>query len=200
MRGTIELVLVCLLAACAGPGEQPTDQPIIVDDFDGQAALERGSAIAQATFAALSGEVKRAMARGGAEHAMDYCRTAALPITDSLATHHGVRIKRTSDRIRSPHNKPDDHEQGRLDAALALLATGVRPTELPAEVFIVGDSVAYYSPIVISSPMCLHCHGRPDLDLSVDMFGVIIDRYPLDDATNYALSDFRGLWSIRWKR
>lgn len=164
-------------------------------------SMERGEAIAQASFAALSGRLQRAMAEGGPAHAVDHCWSAAAPIADSMGVVHAARVKRTSDRLRSPANAPDTHEQGRLDAILERLQAGARTTELEAEVHLLGDSIAFYKPILIASPLCLSCHGTVGAGLDSSAIAVINERYPDDRATGYTeVGQFRGLWSVRWPR
>lgn len=197
MRYLMVIWSTLLLVACGPP---PVDRTVLTE-AEREQALERGAGIAQATFGALSKRLQDAMASGGPAHAVDVCWVAALPITDSLAEHHGVTIKRTSDRLRAPHDAPDAHETQRLAAALDLLDNGVRPVDLPAEVFLLGDTVAYYAPILIAGPLCLSCHGTPDAGLDSAAHAVIRARYPEDAATGYTeVGQFRGLWSIRWSR
>lgn len=197
MRYLVVLWSTLLLVACASPEQRGN----VLSEEERDRAIERGAGIAQATFRALSKRLQDAMASGGPAHAVDVCWVAALPITDSLAEHHGVAIKRTSDRLRAPHDAPDAHEAERLASALALLADGVRPMDIPAEVFMLGDSLAYYAPILIAGPLCLTCHGAPGAGLDSAAHAVIRTRYPDDAAIGYTeVGQFRGLWSIRWPR
>lgn len=185
-----------LLAACdPGPG---AEEPLVGEKR--AAAIERGDAIAQATFGALSDRLQKAMAEGGPAHAVDYCWVAAHPITDSLSALHGVRVKRTSNKLRSPRNAPDPHEQERLNEVLAQLDAGVSPSDLASQAFSFGDSIAFYKPILLVSPLCLNCHGRAGEGLDPGAMAVIRQRYPEDEAIGYQVGEFRGLWSIRWPR
>ncbi len=164
-------------------------------------AIERGEAIAQASFAALGGRLQEAIAEGGPAHAVDYCWAAAGPLADSMGVMHAARVKRTSDRLRSPANAPDSHEQRHLDAVLKDLEAGTRPSELEAEVYVLGDSIAFYKPILIASPLCLSCHGVVGSGLDSSAYAVIRERYPDDQAIGYSdVGQFRGLWSVRWPR
>lgn len=196
MRGRLLMLVLPTLSAC-GPGAVPDTA---LDEARTTAAITRGDAIVQATFMALSDRLGKAMAEGGPSHAVDYCMVAALPITDSVAIAHDVSIKRTSDKLRAPHDAPDEHERARLHEQLRRLASGTRAIDLPTEVHILGDSIAYYKPILVASPLCLTCHGSPGVDLDPDAYAVIRERYPDDAAIGYALGDFRGLWSVRWPR
>ncbi len=140
------------------------------------------------------------MQDSGPAGALNYCSLAALPLVDSLAATQGVHIKRTSDRIRALHDRPDGDEQRRLSEILALLARGTPPADIPSQAILLGDSVAFYQPILISMPTCLKCHGKPGSDIDSLTMQAIASRYSFDTAVGYELGDFRGLWSVRWKR
>jgi len=168
--------------------------------FDEAAAMQRGQDIAMATFQQLSTRLQGAMAEGGPAGALQYCSVAALPLVDSLGAVQGIRIKRTSDRLRAPHDMPDADEQRRLNEVLALLANGVKPMDLPPQALVLGDSIAYYQPILINMPTCLKCHGTPGVEVDSATMAMLAQKYPGDAATGYAVGDFRGLWSVRWRR
>lgn len=167
--------------------------------LDEAAALERGGQVVPRAFALLSGRLQQAMQEGGPVHAVEVCSKQARPLLDSLGRAEGMHIRRTSDRIRAPHDEPDVREAEVLRDLLAQVSSGTRPSELAPQVEVVGDSVAYYHPILISMPTCLRCHGTPGIDIDTATFAAIAGRYPMDGATGYALGDLRGLWSVRWK-
>ncbi len=176
-----------MLAACGTP------QPLVE-----AAAIEKGRAIAEASFQTLMAQVTSAMQEGGPEHAVQYCSLQALPLVDSLSHVHGVRIKRTSDRVRAPHDSPDTDERRALEHYLQRLQQSEDASS--PMVWMVGDSVAYYQPIFIVSSNCLKCHGTPGADLDAAAYAEIQRMYPDDEAIGYAEGQFRGLWSIRWRR
>ncbi len=185
------MVITTLLVWSCTPAPTP---------FDEAAAIERGRGIAGATFQQLSTRLQAVMASDGPSGALQYCSVAALPLVDSLSALQGVRIKRTSDRVRALHDRPDADEQRRLNEVLALLASGIAPADIPPQAVIRGDSIAYYQPILIAMPTCLKCHGKPGSDIDSLTMQTIASRYSFDTAVGYELGDFRGLWSIRWKR
>lgn len=164
-------------------------------------SIERGEAIAQASFAALSGRLQQAVAGGGPVHAVDHCWVAAATIADAMGVRHGARVNRTSDRLHSPANAPDVHEQARLDEALQRLEDGIGSRELQAGVHLLGDSIAFYRSILIVSPPCLDCYGNAGAGLDGSAYAMIQERYPDDRATGYGeVGQFRGLWSVPWPR
>jgi hypothetical protein len=167
-------------------------------DFNEAAAVEKGRSIAGASFQTLMARVTSAMQEGGPAHAVQYCSLQALPLVDSLSQEHGVRIRRTSDRVRAPHDRPDADERRALEHYLHRLEIGEEASS--PVVYVVGDSVAYYQPIFIVSPNCLKCHGTPDVELDASAYAEIQRLYPQDEAIGYSEGEFRGLWSLRWPR
>lgn len=196
MRKVLLPVILFLLQACA---PDPTEHGVL-SRSEQDKVLDHGASLADAAFAALSSTLQQAMAEGGPEHAVDFCNKTAWSLLDSLSVVQGARIRRTSDRPRSLANSPDQHERERLDEVLKHLEAGMGAAYLPAEALVLGDSIAYYKPILIASPLCLKCHGKAGETLDGDALRVIRERYPQDAATGYALGEFRGLWSIRWPR
>ena len=165
-----------------------------------KAALEKGASLAEASFKALSARLQHAMKEGGPAHAVDFCSLNALSIMDSLSTTHGAHVRRTSDRVRAPHDKPDAEETRYMETMLEEWKAGATAADLSARAVVHGDSISYYQPIFINSPTCLKCHGTPDTGLDASALAVINERYPNDQATGYELGDLRGMWSIRWPR
>lgn len=165
-----------------------------------RAALEQGTTISDAAFQGLSARLQQAMKEGGPAHAVEFCSLNALSIVDSLSTAHNAHIRRTSDRVRSPIDKPDGEEARMLQAMLTEWEAGKTAGEIPARAVAHGDSIAYYRPIFISSPACLKCHGIPDGTADASALEVVAARYPADEATGYELGDLRGMWSLRWAR
>jgi hypothetical protein len=168
------------------------------ESFDEATAIEKGRAIAGASFHALMAQVTSAMQEGGPAHAVQYCSVQALPLVDSLSRAHGVRIKRTSDRVRAPHDRPDADERRALEHYLQRVDNDEDASSPVA--WILGDSIAYYQPIFIVSPNCLKCHGTPGRELDAEAYAKIQQLYPQDEAMGYSEGEFRGLWSLRWAK
>lgn len=192
MKWTIGILAGVLLAA--------TSCTSALSEAEEKAAMEKGASLAGASFQALSAQLQHAMKEGGPAHAVDFCSLNALSIVDSLSEAHGAQIRRTSDRIRAPHDRPDAEETRYLQAMLEEWKAGATAADLSARAVVHGDSVAYYQPIFINSPACLKCHGTAGENLDASAVAVINERYPDDQATGYAMGDLRGMWSIRWAR
>ena len=165
-----------------------------------EAALEKGASLAEASFKALSAKLQHAMEEGGPAYAVDFCSLNALSIVDSLSVANGAHIRRTTDRVRALHDRPDTEEARYLHTMLDEWKAGATAADISARAVVEGDSIAYYQAIFINSPACLKCHGTAGETLDASALAVINERYPDDQATGYELGDLRGMWSIRWPR
>ena len=195
---TIILLSLLALARCnRAPGEGQSAEAAPLTEADRERYLREGQEIAQATFAALSGRLARAMQEGGVGNALEYCNLAAYPLVDSLSAVHGAVIRRTSLKVRNPRDEATAAEWEVLKAYEESEAKG---EDLKARVLLVnGEQAAFYAPIRIQ-PLCLQCHGKVGEDISVENYAIIRRLYPGDEATGYELNDLRGMWSISFLR
>lgn len=170
-----------------------TEKPILVE-LDSAKYLKEGGEIAQATFKVLSQNLQNAMAEGGVENALKFCNVNAMPITDSLAKHYNVEIKRTSHKVRNPNNNPTSQEQVVLENFLSkekILKPLVQQSE--------DGSVAFYAPIVMKG-LCVTCHGQVGSTLAEKDYQIIQSLYPEDKATGFNVDELRGMWSITFNK
>lgn len=157
---------------------------------------ERGDLIAASTAQELSGNLMSKMKEGGIPLAVEYCNTAAIPMTDSLSKTFGAVIKRTSLKTRNPMNRPSDDEKALLEKFEMDHKNG---EPLKIVVRVEGDSARYYKPILIEKK-CLMCHGNLNKELSRPADSIIKSLYPKDLATGYTDGDLRGMWSISFPK
>jgi hypothetical protein len=128
----------------------------------------------------LMGELQAELEIGGPAGAVVVCRDLAPMIAAHVTDEHGLRIGRTSHRLRNPSNRPPAW-------ALEPVTGGVdRQTILAGP----GGELGVLLPIRVAPP-CLTCHGDPDaIDPAVRT--AISDSYPDDRATGFAEGDLRG--------
>ena len=155
--------------------------------------ISEGKAVTMFSFKALSSELIKAIETGGVEKAVDYCHLEAIPLTDSLSKNYKAEIKRVSDKYRNPGNKPDELDMKVISAYRQQLAND---QELQPHLEVTGDTVYYYSPILILNPLCLQCHGEPGNTMQPENDRFIKAKYPEDKATGYKLGDLRGVWKV----
>lgn len=154
-----------------------------------QRGAEISAHMASVLVARLSGEIQER----GEVGAIAYCSEHALAITDSIATRYGVIIQRLSHRYRNPNNAANGKELKIIEHYRQQLAANTMPQPL---VYMVADTPVYYAPLLVSMPLCLKCHGQPDIDIQMETLQALQQLYPDDRATGFALGDLRGLWKI----
>ena len=184
-------IITGALATCSNqPAPEEQEQQHTVDT---EAYLEKGVAIASASFTALSGRLMAAMKKGGVPEAVQYCNLAGLPLIDSLSEAHQVKIRRTALKIRQPKDAPIPEEQAALELYHTQFAAGevLKPFVETNS----AEEVAFYAPILMSEA-CLKCHGKLGETLKQEDYDLIKALYPQDEAIGYAAGDLRGIWSI----
>jgi Protein of unknown function (DUF3365) len=200
MKNRINLPAV-LLFTCALSVAPAADQPNVSARFIDPEAPEcseaRGigeRAINRLTLTMVN-EVAGAVAKVGAEKAVEVCHLKAVPTTGLVIkdTPRITAVKRTSLRLRNPANAPDAAEQLALKRVEQDLEKGVLPKVLVQQIDLPGNKCEWrvYRLIGIL-PQCVACHGPKD-SLSSELQTLLKERYPSDQATGYALSQWRGL-------
>lgn len=162
------------------------------------AAVERGRAIAGQAFTLLSTNLARALAEGGLTNALPYCSERAYPLTELVAATNRVRLQRITHKPRNPTNAPAAGELAVLRGFQLALGRGQTPA--PVVRATASNTVVVYSPIVITNPLCLQCHGVPGRDLPPTTLALLQTLYPQDQATGFQLGDLRGAWRVEFDR
>lgn len=149
-----------------------------------RAQKESAIAARDAMFATLFGELSMAMADNGAAGAIEVCSSRAPEIARETAEQRGVRIGRTSWKLRNPKNTPPVWAELLLD-------------ERPEKIVTTADRsgrLGVIAPIKLSSA-CVQCHG-PRETLEAAVVEELDRRYPEDRATGFAAGDLRGWFWI----
>ncbi len=146
-------------------------------------ALARGSEVLGPFKRELQQALREGMAEGTAA-AISACRVRAPQIAERLSR-DGVRVGRTSHRLRNPANA------GPGWVAPLLAAYLDDPGErAPRAVPLGGGRAGYVEPILVQ-PLCLGCHGG---SLAPDVAARIRELYPEDRAVGFAAGDLRGVF------
>lgn len=136
-------------------------------------------------------EMKQALQAGLAEGpvaAIDVCRVRAPEIAGELSK-DGVRLGRTSHKLRNPDNTAPDWANEILDEYL-----GDASARSPVAVRLPGKRIGHAEPIV-AQPLCLVCHGET---LAPDLADAIGRAYPQDRATGFKEGDVRGIFWVEY--
>lgn len=177
--------MLWLLLACSEPAPPPAASPAVVAP---DPALARAAAAGQEFGSTLKGRLQEAMAAGGPPGAIAVCTEAAPAVAAEMERKHGVKIGRSSLRLRNPANAGPEWVQAWLRS------TGERPAEGLTPVKEVVDGTARVLVPIAVEPVCVNCHG-PVEGLSPEVKSTLAERYPQDRATGYAVGDLRGvLW------
>ena len=180
MRSEIGTVAIVLLLTSVGAGF-----PALADDT---ANSERGTRYLAPFKKDLMAALKAGLAEGPAA-AIDACRIEA-PAIAARHSGDGVRVGRSSHRLRNPANTAPDWVSPTLDAWLGT------DTREPAVIELDGDRAGYIEPI-IAKPLCLACHGdalAPAIAERIDAL------YPDDQATGFSAGDLRGVFWVEFAR
>ncbi len=126
------------------------------------------------------------MKKGGPALAIGVCRDEAQALTAEIARAQGVRVGRTSDRLRNPGNAAPSWAERFVEAG-----AGRKAATVEAMVVDLGDRVGVLRPIP-TAPPCLQCHGHAE-GLSSEARAFIKTAYPADRAIGFEEGDLRGL-------
>src|SRR5690554_405183 len=134
----------------AGEGLPPGWQPAEAGALNSvqQAQLERAETARDELARTLMGRVMGVVQEQGAPAAVEVCHAEAGPLTAQVADKHGVRIGRTSEKLRNTDNNAPAWAQPLVNAS-GEARVGVGPQQ----------ELALLSPIRIAAP-CLSCHGE----------------------------------------
>lgn len=172
-------IVLLLVAACGGDDGGWTRIDVAALSAEQQAQRSRGLAAKEQLFGGLVGRLTQAMADGPAQ-AIQVCRVEAPTITQAVNDEHGLRIGRTSHRLRNPGNAPPAwarpyvarqgntpvwlaHDDGRLAGLLPIPTLGA----------------------------CLACHG-PWAEIQPPVRKALAEHYPQDRAYGFRAGDLRG--------
>mgnify|MGYP004449612589 CR=1 FL=1 len=165
-------------------------KPVVVPE--GQSSREMGMKFAQETQKVLGKNLMGTIQDKGVEEAVVFCNERAYPLTDSMSTNFNARIKRVSDKPRSPKNAANASELAYIETFKKEVAAGGSVEPILKEE---NGKVYFYYPIVTNS-MCLNCHGTPGKTIQPNVAQHLSRLYPDDMALGYNENEVRGIWSI----
>ena len=194
------LALIGYLAACDSGASSNQEETAATETaatpIDTAKYKKQGMQIAMGTFKVLSGQLKSALQEGGVPNAVSYCNTVAYPLVDSLSEVYNASIRRASNKVRNPKDKPTALEQEILDTYHAQMNAGEQPKPIVRQ--LQSGEIAFYAPIRMRE-LCLNCHGKLGETLKQEDYAVVKELYPEDEAIGYAAGDLRGIWSITFQ-
>jgi hypothetical protein len=124
------------------------------------------------------------MSNSGPAAAIEVCSQEAPKIAKEVGEEFGVKIGRTSFRLRNPSNQPPAW-------AVSLVEQQV---DTPQFQQLDDGATAAFLPIKLQ-PQCLACHGDP-ATMPTEISQALHTLYPDDTATGFAAGDLRGWFWI----
>ncbi|GAA5186302.1 c-type heme family protein [Ferrimonas gelatinilytica] len=134
-------------------------------------------------------ELKQTLMKGleeGPESAVTLCQQEA-PAIARRHSNNGIQMGRSSDKLRSPENRPPAWVE-------PILSQFQRGELTPVTVEITKETTGYAEPITIAPP-CLACHGQ---QIANETRALLSHYYPEDEATGYQLGQWRGLFWVEF--
>jgi len=149
--------------------------------------IQRAQAALEPFKAELQTALRESLRAGGPEGAIQVCRDKAPEIAASLSK-DGVRIGRTSHRLRNPKNLSPRWVEPLI---VEFLEKGNDRTF--RAVRLADGAVGYVEPIYVQ-PMCLGCHGK---EISPAVSEKLDAAYPHDNGRGFDAGDFRGVFWVK---
>lgn len=135
---------------------------------------------AQAMGGRLLGELEAALDESGPVGAISVCHERAPVIAQETGEEHGVRIGRTSFKLRNPTNTPpswaEPYVREEVDRKVLMTSS--------------DGALGVLIPIRLKEP-CVMCHGPEDF-IAEEVHAVIEEHYPNDRATGFEPGELRG--------
>ena len=189
-------VVCCLVCVGCGPSTT-TEAPAVSADSrtadaeatslsDSKPLAGRSQALAakDALFEKLSTRLVQVMSASGPAAAIEVCSQEARSIAETVGREQGVKIGRTSFRLRNSDNQPPAWAREFVDQRM----------DTPQFLRLDSGDTAALLPIKLQ-PQCLACHGQAD-ELAPGVADKLAALYPNDAATGFAAGDLRGWFWI----
>jgi Protein of unknown function (DUF3365) len=192
MMIAIAFTLATQVATPSGEPAQPREEASYrIEQVPARLAASVG--IAEGAMRALqqrlSARLQEEMQKGGPARALGVCRDEAQALTAEVARVQGIRVGRSSHRLRNPGNVAPSWAARFVEAG-----TGKKAASVEGVVVDLGDRVGVLKPIPTAAT-CTKCHGSAER-LSPDLRNLLATAYPLDKATGFEEGDLRGfIWA-----
>ncbi len=158
-----------------------------------QVYIVKGKEIGKATLKKLGSNLMYHIKTGGTKEAIPFCNVKADILTTEIADKYKVSIKRTSHKIRSKKNKPNQEEEAIIKHYLSLVTKGEKLKPIVKKEK--DNKVHFYAPI-IAEGKCLMCHGVVGEQITSKTDSILKVLYPNDKATGFKVGNLRGVLAV----
>lgn len=184
----LSLLLIAIGSGLAGCSSNVTPetqvQPLAQLTVGQQDQKERAIDAKDKLFTSLLGELTKSMGEQGPAKSISVCKTRAPEIAAAVGEETGVRIGRTSFKLRNKDNDAPQWAAGFVKQKI----------EQPVDVALPDDGLGVLLPIRLQAT-CTLCHGS-DQQIMPDVKAAIVSNYPNDSATGFSEGDIRGYFWI----
>jgi len=194
MKLPCAIAVVCCLAltGCSGPAEEPiqTTEEVTVVPWQQvtpasmtetqKAQQELVLAATNALAAEMMGELMAALDSGGPDGAIGVCQTTAPTVAAQVSEQYGLKIGRTSHRLRNPTNVAPEWAESYVASVVE------QPTYLTGP----DGEMGVLLPIRLKAE-CQMCHGPTEM-IDDEVLAAVTATYPKDQAVGFAEGDLRG--------
>jgi len=143
----------------------------------------------------LKPQLKKALAQGGVQQAIEVCSVQAPQIAKNLSMSTQWQVKRVSLKARNHQNAtPNAWEKSILEEFNQRQQQGEAAKKM-AKAVLVEDEFRFMK-AQGTAPLCLTCHGS---ELTAETKAALKEYYPQDQATGYSLGQIRGAFSLTKK-
>ncbi len=143
----------------------------------------------------LKGQLVGAMKEGGPVNAIKFCNLSAPGIAADVAAASHWEVGRTSLKLRSEANAPDQWELKVLEQFEAQKAAGTASQKLEYSEIVEQDGKKRfrYMKAIPTQQACLKCHGAT---LAPEVAAKLDELYPNDKARGFNEGDIRGAFTL----
>ncbi|MBV6473007.1 MAG: hypothetical protein JPMHGGIA_01278 [Saprospiraceae bacterium] len=157
---------------------------------------EMGLQLANGTKAQLGSRLLGAIQSKGTAGAVSFCNIEALPLTDSMSKVFQASIRRVSDKPRNPANSANSRELSTMLKWKGQMEAGepMSPVTFEKDGMVVG----HYP--IMTSAMCMQCHGQPGTQILQQTQDALSKLYPADQAKGYGPNQLRGIFVVEMSK
>lgn len=180
IRLSLLATIVLVLTGCSPSSSQDAGALTLASKLTETQARQKARAIEAQThlLRALQKELQQAISDPA--EAISVCKKRGDSLARSIGQEMGVRIGRTSTKIRNLNNVPPLWAKALVD----------EKHEHEMVVALPNNGLGFLSPIMTKS-ICINCHGEEN-QIEADVFAEILSAYPDDAAIGFAVGEVRG--------
>lgn len=164
--------------------QQASVKPLSALSDNQKAQKKMAIAAKDKLFASLLGELMKSMSENSPAKSVNVCKSRAPEIAKSVSEEMGVRIGRTSFKLRNDKNKAPEWAANFVSDRV----------EDPIDVELPNNGLGVLLPIRLKAT-CTICHGDPK-QIGPDVKVAIATNYPNDEATGFSEGDIRGYFWV----